>query len=354
MLITQLSQPTYRILVLLSACTRMRIQLEDTLSEVMSSLPPGFRFHASDEELLLLYLKPKILGQPDEHYSNIIPEIDVCEFEPWQLPAMFHHMFNRKEQFFYCRVKCKYLNSRRSDRTTRAGYWKVTGKERPIMSEDTSEQIGIKKTLVFYEGRVPKGKRTNWVMHEYHLNSKHLGDNHVQGVMLPYVACRIKNKKDKKPMMGHAPTIIPEGYSSSPYTCTSSESDPPGNQEGDLPSFCNTPNNEVADHQGGADAQPEMSVQSLMESLTLDDCVSDFNSPPTYQPQAADYAQPESLEESMKSLPLLEILDYYVSDYINTPTYQPQVGAEAGSSPFFDNGYMPSAWSDFGLDWGNV
>ncbi|KAI6701562.1 hypothetical protein NL676_015886 [Syzygium grande] len=193
------------------------------------------------------------------------------------------------------------------------------------MSEDTNEQIGIKKTLVFYEGRVPKGKRTNWVMHEYHLNSKHLGDNHVQGVMLPYVACRIKNKKDKKPMMGQ----------SSPYTCTSSESDPPGNQEGDLPSFCSTPNNGVADHQGGADAQPKMSVQALMEPLTLDDCVSDFDSPPTYQPQAADYAQLEkSLEESMNSLPLLEILDYYVSDYINTPTYQPQVGEEAGSSPF--------------------
>ncbi|XP_056160874.1 NAC transcription factor 29-like [Syzygium oleosum] len=278
--------------------------MEDTLSEVMSSLPPGFRFHAYDEELLLLYLKPKILGQPDEHYSNIIPEIDVCELEPWQLPDMFDHMFNRKEMFFYCRVKLKYLNSRRSDRTTGAGYWKVTGKERPIMSEETNEQIGIKKTLVFYEGRVPKGKRTNWVMHEYHLNSKCLGVNHNEGEMLPYVACRIKNKKDKKPMMGHTPTIIPEGYSSSPYTCTSNVSDPPGNQEGDLPSFCNTPNNEVADHQGAADAQPEMSLGEIMDSLS------------PFQP-----------------------LDVPSSDYNNTPTYQPLAGVEEGLSTFFDFSY---------------
>ncbi|XP_048129056.1 NAC domain-containing protein 83-like isoform X2 [Rhodamnia argentea] len=263
--------------------------MEDTLSKVLSSLPPGFRFHATDEELLFLYLKPKILGQPDGHYSNIIPEIDVCKFEPWQLPAMFDHMFNGKELVFYCRFKRKYSNSRRSDRMTGTGYWKVTGKERAIMSEHTNKQIGIKKTLVFYEGRVPRGKRTNWVMHEYHLNSKCLGDNHREGEMLPYVACRIKMKKDKKLMMGHAPTISPEGYSSSPYT--SNVSDTPGNQEGDLLSFCNTPSNEVADNQEEAlDAQLEMSPGGLMDSLSpfwaLDDDLLYYANTPTYQSQA--------------------------------------------------------------------
>ncbi|XP_039172080.1 protein CUP-SHAPED COTYLEDON 2 [Eucalyptus grandis] len=143
----------------------------------MRALPPGFRFHATDEELLIHYLKPKILGRPGERYYDMIPEIDICKFEPWQLPAMFCHRFNSKELFFFCRVKRKYSNSKRSDRTTEAGYWKVTGKERAIMSEDTDEPIGIKKTLVFYTGRVPKGKRTNWVSHEYQLNPKCLGHN---------------------------------------------------------------------------------------------------------------------------------------------------------------------------------
>lgn len=31
-------------------------------------------------------------------------------------------------------------------------------------------KVGIKKALVFYVGKAPKGTKTNWIMHEYRLS----------------------------------------------------------------------------------------------------------------------------------------------------------------------------------------
>ncbi|CAO2837794.1 unnamed protein product [Amaranthus hypochondriacus] len=32
---------------------------------------------------------------------------------------------------------------------------------------DKPKTLGIKKALVFYAGKAPKGVKTNWIMHEY-------------------------------------------------------------------------------------------------------------------------------------------------------------------------------------------
>lgn len=49
------------------------------------SLPPGFRFHPTDEELVSYYLKRKINGRRIE--LEIIPEVDLYKCEPWDLPG---------------------------------------------------------------------------------------------------------------------------------------------------------------------------------------------------------------------------------------------------------------------------
>lgn len=50
------------------------------------SMPPGFRFHPTDEELVIYYLKRKINGRTIE--LEIIPEIDLYKCEPWDLPGI--------------------------------------------------------------------------------------------------------------------------------------------------------------------------------------------------------------------------------------------------------------------------
>lgn len=46
-------------------------------------VPPGFRFHPTDEELLHYYLKKKISYHKFE--MEVIREVDLNKLEPWDL-----------------------------------------------------------------------------------------------------------------------------------------------------------------------------------------------------------------------------------------------------------------------------
>ncbi|KDP36447.1 hypothetical protein JCGZ_08577 [Jatropha curcas] len=129
------------------------------------SLPPGFRFHPTDEELVAYYLDRKITGKTIE--LEIIPEVDLYKCEPWDLPEKSFLPSKDMEWYFYSPRDKKYPNGSRTNRATKAGYWKATGKDRAVHSQN--RPVGMKKTLVYYRGRAPHGIRTNWVMHEYRL-----------------------------------------------------------------------------------------------------------------------------------------------------------------------------------------
>ncbi|EYU44971.1 hypothetical protein ABFS82_13G071400 [Erythranthe guttata] len=136
--------------------------------ERQEALPPGFRFHPTDEELITYYLLKKVLDC--NFTSRAIAEVDLNKCEPWHLPGKAK--MGEKEWYFFSLRDRKYPTGLRTNRATEAGYWKATGKDREIYSSKTCSLVGMKKTLVFYRGRAPKGEKSNWVMHEYRLEGK--------------------------------------------------------------------------------------------------------------------------------------------------------------------------------------
>ena len=49
-------------------------------------LPIGYRFHPTDEELVVHYLKRKVFSIPFP--ASVIPEFDVFQTDPWGLPGL--------------------------------------------------------------------------------------------------------------------------------------------------------------------------------------------------------------------------------------------------------------------------
>ncbi|WVZ74555.1 hypothetical protein U9M48_022723 [Paspalum notatum var. saurae] len=137
------------------------------LREIESMLPPGFRFYPSDEELVCHYLHKKVANE--RIAQGTLVEVDLHAREPWELPEVAK--LTASEWYFFSFRDRKYATGSRTNRATKTGYWKATGKDREVRS--AGGVVGMRKTLVFYRGRAPNGVKSGWVMHEFRLDTPH-------------------------------------------------------------------------------------------------------------------------------------------------------------------------------------
>ncbi|KAE8732336.1 putative CBL-interacting serine/threonine-protein kinase [Hibiscus syriacus] len=114
-------------------------------------VPPGFRFHPTDEELVGYYLRRKISSEKID--LDVIKDVDLYRIEPWDLQEL-------------CRLGSEEQNEWHS-------------------------LIGMRKTLVFYKGRAPNGQKSDWIMHEYRLETNETGTPQEEG----WVICRVFKKR---------------------------------------------------------------------------------------------------------------------------------------------------------------
>ncbi|CAD5178819.1 unnamed protein product [Musa acuminata subsp. burmannicoides] len=171
-------------------------------------LPPGFRFHPTDEDLVVQYLKRKVFSCPLP--ASIIPEIDLGKYDPWNLPGA---LMEGDERYCFNRREAKYPNGKRSNRAARSGYWKARGKDKQIVASGCNQVVGMRRVLVFYRGKPPTSSPTDWMMHEYRLagsDGRSLvypqRKNSTHGLMIPsqdWVLCRIFKRR-------RAPIVVDE------------------------------------------------------------------------------------------------------------------------------------------------
>ncbi|XP_058101592.1 NAC domain-containing protein 21/22-like isoform X1 [Magnolia sinica] len=159
------------------------------LRDVEATLPPGFRFYPSDEELVCHYLRKKVANERSSHGTMVVVDLHTCE--PWQLPDVAK--LGGNEWYFFSFRDRKYATGVRANRATTSGYWKATGKDRPVIDPTTREVAGMRKTLVFYRERAPNGIKTDWVMHEFRLESPHAPPKE------DWVLCRVLHKSKGEP-----------------------------------------------------------------------------------------------------------------------------------------------------------
>lgn len=186
-------------------------------------LPKGVKFDPSDQELLghLLAKHAAAGSQPHPFIEEFIPTVEeadgICYTHPQKLPGVKQ---DGSVSHFFHRTFKAYNTGTRKRRKINTGdladvRWHKTGKTKPVIVD--GQHLGCKKIMVLYMSTVKGGKpkKTNWVMHQYHLGT---GEDEQNG---EYVVSKLFFQQQSKPGEKSAleltntdvmETIVAEGY----------------------------------------------------------------------------------------------------------------------------------------------
>ncbi|ERN13043.1 hypothetical protein AMTRI_Chr11g151070 [Amborella trichopoda] len=247
--------------------------------------PIGYRFYPTEEELLSFYLKNKLDGNREAQIDRIIPLVDIYSYDPWQLPARAAeaNIGDGEQWFFFVRIQERETHGGRPNRIAPSGYWKATGTPGYVYSSNNGV-IGLRKSLVFYTGRAPYGRKTKWKMNEYKLrivetNGDDVASSSSHGattfaVRREMSLCRIYVKSGVLRQFDRRPPVIPAIQEPGPGPSSSTWTENPNQQ----------PTNEMID-------------DNVSEGLNLD-----RDEAGTWDPMADDFAYWELMDDEIVNL----------------------------------------------------
>ncbi|KAG6754907.1 hypothetical protein POTOM_040710 [Populus tomentosa] len=154
---------------------------------------PGFRFHPTDQELIIHYLRKKVscIFKSGSRYNSRRGYLQIQSMGTSSLGYL-------EASFSLPLLFCLPVQEKPClGRASGFSLAQETGNT-PLMC------LGVKKALVFYKGRPPKGLKTSWLMLEYRLleDTHHL--HRLRGTMRldDWVLCRVRQKSNTRSQNG--------------------------------------------------------------------------------------------------------------------------------------------------------
>jgi hypothetical protein len=167
------------------------------------SIPAGYKFHPSDEDVVRFYLRPKATGQPLP-YPDIVFEFDLYgEKEPSEIWDMFGgpSLDETEDLFFF--TKLKPLSRSRVNRSVGIGGTWSNESSKTIFARGTRIPIAMKRNFRYENPGSPQDGA--WIMREYSLPMKTQPDVGSSSSS-SYVVCRLsKNDRPKQKVVGEVP-----------------------------------------------------------------------------------------------------------------------------------------------------